>query len=80
MAKYRKKPVVIDAWKLTWESVLASTPLEKQIPPEVALHPDITIHVTDKIENSQYAEIRTLEGVMVASANDFIIKGTNCST
>lgn len=77
MAKYRKKPVVIEAWKLTWESVVASSPKEKQIPPEVSMHPDIHIFLTDKIENSQYAEINTLEGVMVAKSGDYIIKGVN---
>ncbi|WP_312693509.1 hypothetical protein [Caproiciproducens sp.] len=75
--KYRKKPVVIEAWEFTWESVLSSSPKEKQIPPEIALNPKIKIHLTDKIENSQYAEIDTLEGTMVANAGDFIIRGVN---
>lgn len=77
MAKYRKKPVVVEAWQLTQESILASTPKEKQLPLEITQNPKIKIHVTDKIEDSQWAEIETLEGKMIAGANDFIIKGVN---
>lgn len=75
--KYRKKPVVIEAWQLTWESILTSSPKEKQIPPEIAQDSRVKIHLTDKIENSQYAEIKTLEGTMIANAGDYIIRGVN---
>jgi hypothetical protein len=77
MGKFRKKPVVIEAWQLTWKSVLALTPKEEQLPAELVSHPNVKIMLTDGIENSQHAAIKTLEGVMIANANDWIIKGVN---
>ena len=77
MPKFRKKPVVIEAWQLTWESVLASSPDDVRIPDEIATNPNVSISLTDKIRNSQYALIKTLEGTMKADANDWIIKGVN---
>lgn len=64
MAKYRKKPVVIDAWQLTKENV------EAGIPDWIDLD---TVHIFDG--GVLFAEIVTLEGVMQASEGDYIIKG-----
>lgn len=75
--KYRKKPVVIEAFQLTWESVLDRTPKEKQVPEWAIYHPSFRLRLTDKIENSEYAEIKTLEGTMIANDGDWIIKGVN---
>lgn len=64
MTKYRKKPVVIDAWQLTKENV------EVGIPDWIDLD---TVHIVDG--DVLFAEIVTLEGVMQASEGDYIIKG-----
>lgn len=63
MAKYRKKPVVIDAWQLTKENV------EVGIPGWIDLD---TVHIFDGVV--LFAEIVTLEGVMQASYGDYIVK------
>lgn len=64
MTKYRKKPVVIDAWQLTKENV------EVGIPDWIDLD---TVHIFDG--GVLFVEIVTLEGVMQASEGDYIIKG-----
>jgi hypothetical protein len=58
--KFRKKPVVIDAWKWTgkmWNHVI------EELPPGAYLGTDESLLIP------------TLEGVMTASAGDWIIKG-----
>lgn len=59
--KYRKKPVVIDAIQWTGDNI-----------DEIAafMHPQKPIKKAD-----QTIGIETLEGIMVASINDYIIKG-----
>lgn len=64
MTKYRKKPVVIDAWQLTKENV------EAGIPDWIDLD---TVHIFDG--GVLFAEIVILEGVTQASYGDHIIKG-----
>lgn len=64
MTKYRKKPVVIDAWQLAKENV------EVGIPAWIDLD---TVHIVDG--DVLFAEIVTLEGVIQASEGDYIIKG-----
>ena len=64
MAKYRKKPVVIDAWQLTKENI------EAGIPDWVD-----TEQVSIFGEANAFAEIHTLEGTTQASYGDYIIKG-----
>lgn len=64
MAKYRKKPVVIDAWQLTKENI------EAGIPDWID-----TEQVSIFGEANAFAEIHTLEGTMQASYGDYIIKG-----
>lgn len=64
MTKYRKKPVVIDAWQLTKENI------EAGIPDWIDLD---TVHIADG--GVLFAEIVTLESVMQASEGDYIIKG-----
>ena len=69
MAKYRKKPVVIEAWQFTKENYKQGTPKEFE-------NENITLW-------SQYGgeviggEIITLEGNMTVTENDFIIQGIN---
>ena len=74
MAKFIKKPLQIEAFQLTYEVAKGIHPIPiwaKEAHEEKTLQ----IHYTDKIHNSQYAFIETLEGTMEASANDWIIKG-----
>lgn len=71
MGKYRKRPVVIEAFRLgahSWpdwfhDRVSAC---------------DITTHEAPRVKGLPYgisAEIKTLEGVMTADCGDWIIKG-----
>jgi len=61
--QYRKKPVVIEAWQ--WDGSATSTQR-----PEWLRGADV---VADHFE--QVLRISTLEGVMTATAGDWIIKG-----
>lgn len=63
MAKYRKKPVVIDAWQLTKENI------EAGIPDWID-----TEQVSIFGEANAFAEIRVLESTVQASYGDYIIK------
>lgn len=64
MAKFRKKPVVIEAIQFTGEN-------QSQINKFTDSKSRVSGYNNNKIE------IETLEGVMTASINDFIIKGVN---
>lgn len=66
--KYRKKPVVIDAWQFTKENYKVGAPLFIRQAKDVELWSQ---HGGDVIGG----EIETLEGVMTISENDYIIKG-----
>lgn len=76
MAKFRKKPIVIEAFQLTYDVAKG-----KESIPEWAAYDEkegkIKVQFTDKIHNSQHALISTLEGEMRANANDWIIQGVN---
>lgn len=70
MAKYRKKPVVIEAWQFSKGNY------NKGAPDFIRSEKTVTLW-------SQYGgeviggEIETLEGEMTISENDYIIKGIN---
>jgi hypothetical protein len=71
MAKYRKKPVVIEAVQLRWDTWS-----------EMCDHAGVGKLVDGKPEGDQDGEaigldIPTLEGLMHANENDWIIKGVN---
>ena len=76
MAKFRKKPVEIEAFQLTWKVVKGQEPVPewfiKAMDEGVA---KVWIH--RQIEETQYAEIKTLEGTMIANAQDWIIQGVS---
>lgn len=80
MAKYRKKPVVIEAEQLTWENW---STIAEFITPEYFDHgvylDDETFEVLpeDKTSNTIGVIIKTLEGSHLARQGDFIIKGVN---
>ena len=67
MAKYRKKPVVIEAVQLKDESIIE---VINWITDYISIKID-----TDENDNIIGMIIPTLEGAMKASMNDYIIKG-----
>ena len=70
MAKYRKKPVVIDAVRYNgWREMVIFT--ERPTWLMVALDSNV-IFLDDSDEN---LKINTLEGAMVANVGDYIIRG-----
>lgn len=62
MRQYRKRPVVVDAFRLGDASNV------RGVPPWAAEHPSVTFHLDG-------ADIVTLEGVMHANPGDWIIRG-----
>ena len=66
--KYRKKPVVIEAQKLTRN-------FAEQIGRWVGRDNILGMGLGEFHEDSCYIEIKTLEGTMTASEGDYIIKG-----
>ncbi len=69
MAKYRKKPVIVEAVQLRWDTWS-----------EMCNHTDVGKLTDGKCEGKQDGEkigllIPTLEGLMIAGENDWIIKG-----
>ena len=63
--KYRKKPVVIEAFRFQIDKAMPDWFNEKRITNEIITHNDGTV------------EIKTLEGVMKANKGDYIIQGVN---
>jgi len=78
VAKYRKKPVVIEAIQLKEGNILE---IESFIEgKEIKLESRMEIEKFDEYENivrRKGRKINTLEGVMTASVGDYIIKGIN---
>lgn len=65
MAKYRKKPVIIDAWEFDgWLDY------SKTLPKEIKDAVDII-----RLTQDGKLQIKILEGNMIANRGDFIIKG-----
>lgn len=69
MAKYRKKPVVVDAWQWTGED-------KQEAPDWVVDYIESTCQpfVVDKFGDVVML-IETMEGIMTADQGDYIIKG-----
>ncbi|MFL1471480.1 hypothetical protein [Paraclostridium bifermentans] len=72
MAKYRKKPVVIDAIQLGVDDVLPDWVMDRITSNDIILHNE---NPSGRGLDTVYAEIKTLEGIMVANNKDYIIKG-----
>ena len=66
--KYRKKPVVIEAWEFTKESLKNRDSWVRKYPEDLTL---VSQYGGEKV----WLEIDTLEGIMIANEGDFIIKG-----
>ena len=69
--KYRKKPVVIEAFKLKARGLVE----EDWFWDKVSSNEIITHHFGKFHPEEAWCEIKTLEGVMIARAGDYIIKG-----
>lgn len=63
MAKYKKKPVVIEAFRFQIDDVMPDWFNEKRITNEIITHEDGT------------CDIKTLEGTMRADKGDYVILG-----
>ena len=66
--KYRKKPVVIEAFEFAKDNI-PDWFMDKVTSNEIILHGDY--------RHLMWADIRTLEGVMRADRGDFVIQGVN---
>jgi len=69
--KYRKKPVVIDAFHFGYHNV-PDWFMDKVSTNEIVM---INCYKHTDPETQWFAEIKTLEGVMLARGGDYIIKG-----
>lgn len=73
MAKYRKKPVVIEAFRF-YVDPIPDWFMDKVSSNDVILR-NCNFNIYDIDE--AYCEIKTLEGIMRGDGGDFIIKGVN---
>ena len=73
MAKFRKKPVVIEAFRLNGRGLVAEDWFW-----DAVTRNDIIMHCFGKhYPDPAWCEIKTLEGTMIANAGDYIIQGVN---
>ena len=68
---YRKKPVVIEAFKLNERGLVEENWFWDKVSDNTIITHDFGKFHT----NPAWCEIKTLEGVMIARAGDYIIKG-----
>ena len=66
--KYRKKPVIVEAWEFTRESIKVADSWVRRYRNDIILFSQYGGEVL-------YIEIKTLEGTMRAVLGDYIIKG-----
>lgn len=71
--KYRKKPVVIEAFQLNDRGLVG----EDWFWDKVTDNTIITHDFGKFYPNPAWCEIKTLEGTMIAQSGDYIIKGVN---
>lgn len=79
MPKYRKKPVVIEAMQLKWETWNEMCDFAEVPYKSVGIYVTkegsvLTEHTSDSTIG---LSITTLEGTMIAKENDWVIKGVN---
>ena len=73
MAKFRKKPVVIEAFRLNERGLIGEDWFW-----DAVTRNDIITHCFGKHYSAPaWCEIKTLEGTMIANAGDYIIQGVN---
>lgn len=73
MAKYRKKPVVIEAWRWTGEVTEELKDIVTK-PPFVFSYESKSLNCNEVVLK---LTVETLEGTMIISAGDYIIRGVN---
>ena len=73
MAKYRKKPVIVEAFLLNERGLVS----EDWFWDAVSRNDIITHSFGEHEPDPAWCEIMTLEGVMVAKTGDYIIRGVN---
>lgn len=66
--RYRKRPVVVEAWEFTRDSLKAADSWVRRYQNDIKL-------VSQYGGEVLYIEIKTLEGTMRAELGDYIIKG-----
>lgn len=69
--KYRKKPVVIEAFKLNSRGLIG----EEWFWDAVSENRIITYNFGKNYPQDAWCEIKTLEGIMIAKTGDYIIRG-----
>ena len=73
MSKYRKKPVVIEAFQLNSRGLVGEDWFWDAVTKK-----DIITHYFGKFHSEgAWCEIKTLEGTMIAKTGDYIIRGVN---
>lgn len=79
MAKYRKKPVVVEAiqYKVVKEIACKYDVHKETNSMEIAVFMGERVQHVHFDERGEYIEIPTLEGTMRARVGDYIIKGAN---
>lgn len=73
MGKYRKKPVVIEAFQLNARGLVGEDWFWNAVSENTIVTHDFGKYYT----NPAWCEIKTLEGTMIAKAGDYIIRGVN---
>lgn len=74
MFKYRKKPVVIEAFQFTYDRAVGRLNVPDWF--ITALNNDIaSVYYVEKIRGTESCSIKTLEGIMIAGPGDYIIRG-----
>ncbi|MET3298736.1 UNVERIFIED_ORG: hypothetical protein ABIC81_005523 [Bacillus proteolyticus] len=73
MTEYRKKPIVIEAFKFYVDSI-PDWFMDKVSSNDIILH---NCNYKRYGIDEAYCEIKTLEGVMIGKGGDYIIKGVN---
>lgn len=76
MPKFRKKPIVIEAFRIGIDNI-PDWAKDKIIDNYIVLRSGQEIQSPFEHRTDTWAEIRTLEGTMIASHGDYIIKGVN---
>lgn len=76
MAKYRKKPIVIEAIQWTGKN---DAEIEDFVGDDIEGYGDnlVAYHPRSEQYRSKLMYIRTLEGIMTASVDDYIIRGVH---
>lgn len=79
MAKFRKKPIVVEAVQLTKEMIIASV-LDKVPLPKGVRISNANYHSKGRVLYGATAVVDTLEGVMRVDPGDWIITGVKGET